>query len=227
MLFEQRASRNTTKERKTTYRSTELVNLDDESNRAGEDPSQSRLDNCPFLLSDGLTNLAPEDLAFLSSKGSMSIPDRAYTKEFITQYFIRIHPILPVLDETRFWRAFEGDCTEKVSLFVFQALLFASCPVSTPKKSEACQLLIATDDNNSLFRWRRCNDAGLQIREMHGRSCTTVLGYIHLRVLLCKRRFLNAYLAPLRLNGRDETIRKSAGRNTPHSPHIGRGTAGG
>lgn len=98
-----------------------------------EDASSSCLDDNPFLLSDGLKHLAPEDFAFLGSKGSLSVPDRAYTREFITQYFIRIHPILPVLDEVKFWRAFEGGSSEKISLFVFQSLLFASCPVSSHK----------------------------------------------------------------------------------------------
>ncbi len=98
-----------------------------------EDASSSCLDDNPFLLSDGLKHLAPEDFAFLGSKGSLSVPDRAYTREFITQYFIRIHPILPVLDEVKFWRAFEGGSSEKISLFVFQSLLFASCPVSGRK----------------------------------------------------------------------------------------------
>lgn len=131
MLFEMGPSQNTTKEPKRTFRSTEFVDLDDGPERMEEDASSYYLDAYPFLLSDGLKHLAPEDLAFLGSKGSLSVPDRAYTREFITQYFIRIHPILPVLDEVKFWRAFEGDSTEKISLFAFQALLFASCPVST------------------------------------------------------------------------------------------------
>lgn len=38
---------------------------------------------------------------------------------------------------------------------------------------------------------------------------------------------LNAYLASVRLDGRDEAIYESAGRNTPHTPHIGRSPAGG
>lgn len=136
MLFEKTPSQNTTKEPERTFRSTEFVDLDDEPERMKEDASSSCLDACPFLLSDGLKRLTPEDLAFLGSKGSLSVPGRAYTREFITQYFIRNHPILPVLDEVKFWRAFEGDGTEKISLFVFQALLFASCPVSTPEHPE-------------------------------------------------------------------------------------------
>lgn len=100
------------------------------SDGAEKDANSFHLGDYPFFLSDRLSSLEPEDLTFLSSKGSLSIPSRAYTKEFVTQYFVRIHPILPVLDEIQFWNAFEGNSTEKVSLFVFQALLFASCPVS-------------------------------------------------------------------------------------------------
>jgi hypothetical protein len=127
-------SQNTTKKTESAYDSTEITGLYDDSNATKKDTKSSHLEDYPFLWSDGLTSLAPEDLPFLGSKGSLSIPDRADAKEFVIQYFLRIHPILPVLDEIQFWRAFEGDGTEKVSLFVFQALLFASCPASTPGK---------------------------------------------------------------------------------------------
>lgn len=138
---------------------------------AERDANIFHLGDYTFLLSDRLLSLAPEDLTFLSSKGSLSIPDRTYTKEFVTQYFLRIHPILPVLDEIQVWDAFEGNSTEKVSLFVFQALLFASCPVSNqiPRNSLIC----AANDEGSLFQWRRCSDADLQTSETRGRSYTT------------------------------------------------------
>lgn len=133
MLFEKRPSQNMIKGSKGTFQSAQSVGPEDESERMDEDASWSCLDANPFLMLDGLKHLGPEDFAFLGSKGSLSVPDREYTREFITQYFIRIHPILPILHEVKFWRAFEEDNREKISLFVFQALLFASCPVSGHK----------------------------------------------------------------------------------------------
>lgn len=42
-----------------------------------------------------------------------------------------MHPIVPVVDEAQFWRVYKGGAgTVKVSLFLLQAILFASCVVS-------------------------------------------------------------------------------------------------
>ncbi|KAJ5355539.1 Transcription factor [Penicillium cataractarum] len=118
---------------------------------AGKDANSFHLGDYPFLMSDRLSSLEPEDLTFLSSKGSLSIPSRAYTKEFVTQYFLRIHPILPVLDEIQFWHAFEGNSTEKVSLFVFQALLFASCPFVSLEILQRCGFTDKRDARKKLY----------------------------------------------------------------------------
>ena len=84
-----------------------------------------------FIDSEFLSSLPPEDVAFLSSKGSQALPDQQSTDEFVCQYFKRIHPKVPVVDEAEFWRIYQdGSGPDKISLFVFQAILFASCTVS-------------------------------------------------------------------------------------------------
>lgn len=84
-----------------------------------------------FIDSDFLSSLPPEDVAFLSSKGSQTLPDKQLIDEFVCQYFKRIHPNVPVVDEAEFWRIYQdGSGPDKISLFVFQAILFASCTVS-------------------------------------------------------------------------------------------------
>lgn len=78
------------------------------------------------------SSVPPEDIAFLSSKGCRIFPDEDATDEFVRQYFKRIHPSVPVVDEAEFWRIYQDGSGpgKKLSLFVFQAILFASCPVS-------------------------------------------------------------------------------------------------
>lgn len=76
-----------------------------------------------------MSRLPPEDETFLAAKGAMSLPDQEATDEFVHQYFKRIHPTVPVIDEAEFWRMYDGLEFGKVSIFVFQAILFASCPV--------------------------------------------------------------------------------------------------
>lgn len=87
------------------------------------------VDKHGFLCTQNLKCLPPGDINYLFIKGSLNIPDHHTTKEFVEKYFKRIHPMLPILDEALFWRAFGGDPTEKISLFVFQALIFAISPV--------------------------------------------------------------------------------------------------
>lgn len=86
----------------------------------------------PFIDSQVLSRLPPEDVAFLSAKGATSLPDRRALHEFVHQYFKRIHPSVPMIDEAEFWRIYDGvGSVGSFSLFVFQAILFASCPVSS------------------------------------------------------------------------------------------------
>ncbi|KAE8340577.1 hypothetical protein BDV24DRAFT_151928 [Aspergillus arachidicola] len=83
---------------------------------------------CPFLTLNGLAILPQEDVTYLASKGSLSVPDWTTINEFARQYFLQIHPCLPVLDEAGFWRISADSASHTISLFVLQALLFSSCP---------------------------------------------------------------------------------------------------
>lgn len=90
---------------------------------------QKRLE-CPFIDSLFLSSLPPEDVEYLTAKGSRTLPDESAIEEFFRQYFKHVHPIVPVVDEANFWRIYQGGSGAKLSLFVAQAILFASCTVS-------------------------------------------------------------------------------------------------
>ncbi|KAJ4178797.1 hypothetical protein NW755_012912 [Fusarium falciforme] len=52
---------------------------------------------------------------------------------FIRQYFLYVHPILPLVKEQRFWDMYQRQnwhsrTQDTISLFVLQAMLFMSCP---------------------------------------------------------------------------------------------------
>lgn len=78
-------------------------------------------------------SLPSEDVALLASKRCLSLPTSNAIDEFVQEYFKHIHPSVPVLDEAEFWRIYRNDQSTgpKISLFVLQSLLLASCPVST------------------------------------------------------------------------------------------------
>lgn len=86
-------------------------------------------DDYPFLENE-TSFLSSQDVAFLTLKGSLALPNKALALRFVELYFQYIHPFVPVIDEHKFWRIWDRQCDEKLSLFLFQAMLFASCPVS-------------------------------------------------------------------------------------------------
>ncbi|EXA34695.1 hypothetical protein FOVG_14112 [Fusarium oxysporum f. sp. pisi HDV247] len=93
----------------------------------------------PFLIFD-MSGLEPDDIRYLESRSCLSVPTPDALDDFIREYFLHVHPGLPLLDEAQFWAVYSGDkepCGEPtISLFLFQAMLFASCsfvPFSTLK----------------------------------------------------------------------------------------------
>lgn len=78
-----------------------------------------------------LRSLAADDAAFLESEGCFSLPGPAALEEFIRQFFKRVHPLVPVIDEAGFWDIYRNKTLSscKVSLFVLQSMLFASSTV--------------------------------------------------------------------------------------------------
>lgn len=89
-----------------------------------------------FLESESLSHIPPEDFKFLENKGCFHVPARPVLDVFIKEYFLHVHPVLPLLNEGQFWDMYLGDTrlgtssSTKISLFLFRAILFVSCSVS-------------------------------------------------------------------------------------------------
>lgn len=85
-----------------------------------------------FLDGSRLSSLPTEDVEYLISKRCLHVPKKDALDEFVTKYFAMVHPFVPLIDEAEFWSIYNGTagiCT--LSLFLFQAILFSSCAVST------------------------------------------------------------------------------------------------
>ncbi|TGJ87614.1 hypothetical protein E0Z10_g1144 [Xylaria hypoxylon] len=84
-----------------------------------------------FLTISNLHNVIPHDVNFLESQGCLRIPTRAILDEFMQQYFLHVHPLLPFINEGHFWNLYchQGSIRpdEKMSLLVFQAMMFSCC----------------------------------------------------------------------------------------------------
>ena len=71
--------------------------------------------------------MSPEDAEFLQHKGALSLPAADVRNEILKSYIEYVDPFMPVLDLREFLRIVEsGDGkSEKISLQVFQAVMFA------------------------------------------------------------------------------------------------------
>ncbi|KAI0431529.1 hypothetical protein F5Y09DRAFT_304348 [Xylaria sp. FL1042] len=85
----------------------------------------------PFISISNLHNVMPQDVNYLDSQGCLRIPTRAILDEFMQQYFLHVHPLLPFINEGDFWDLYchegSGGSGEKMSLLVFQAMMFSCC----------------------------------------------------------------------------------------------------
>ncbi|KIX02483.1 uncharacterized protein Z518_08424 [Rhinocladiella mackenziei CBS 650.93] len=84
-----------------------------------------------FLEMKELTRLPPEDVRYLEMKGCLHVPSGSYLDEFVRQYFLHVHPCLPILHEGDFWHMYahkrdDSPRPPTMSLLLFQAMLFAA-----------------------------------------------------------------------------------------------------
>ncbi|KAI1502947.1 fungal-specific transcription factor domain-containing protein [Biscogniauxia marginata] len=85
----------------------------------------------PFIAISNIHNIMPQDVNYLESQGCLRVPTKAILDEFVQQYFLHVHPWMPLINEGDFWDMYcdqhgKGS-NEKISLLVFQAILFSSC----------------------------------------------------------------------------------------------------
>lgn len=88
----------------------------------------------PFLTLDNLFSCPPHDVDFMEAEGCFHLPTRRIMDQIVRQYFLHVHPLLPILNEGDFWEMYYNKRTNEpstMSLLVFQAMMFVSCNVSS------------------------------------------------------------------------------------------------
>lgn len=83
---------------------------------------------------DNMWRLDPHVASFLEQRGCFHVPVQSILYEFFRQYFLRVHPIIPLLNEVEYQNLYcnQGSVPpreRRVPLFLVQALLFLACPV--------------------------------------------------------------------------------------------------
>jgi hypothetical protein len=92
--------------------------------------SESSTRAAEFVEAMDFSKLSSQDINFIKMKGALTLPSSPVLDDLIRRYFLWVHPCLPLLDEGEFLQAYRRYRSEKISLFLLQAMLFASCAVS-------------------------------------------------------------------------------------------------
>lgn len=87
-----------------------------------------------FVSSEFMLRLGQEDIRYLEDQMCLRVPRHNLMDEMIMQYFRHVQPLLPIFHESTFWKTYHctktsptRGYTRHISLFVLQAMLFASC----------------------------------------------------------------------------------------------------
>lgn len=65
-------------------------------------------DHC-FLTIDNYSNMNPHDIDYAESQGCFVMPEPRVLGVFVQQYFMKVHPFFPLLDEKWFWEIYTKD----------------------------------------------------------------------------------------------------------------------
>ncbi|KAF3764618.1 hypothetical protein M406DRAFT_259208, partial [Cryphonectria parasitica EP155] len=120
----------------TRARIQQLEWVGEQSMRFGSDVTYSYY---PFLEVNNLPSILPQDVSYLEMQGCLRVPAKPILDDFVKQYYLHVHPIMPLVDEGIFWEMYGSQPgaispKERLSLLVLQAMLFAACSY-VPRKS--------------------------------------------------------------------------------------------
>ncbi|KAL2214556.1 hypothetical protein CC79DRAFT_151218 [Sarocladium strictum] len=129
------------------------VSYDEESSAARRPAARPMVlySHFPFLAMNNIHMIAAEELNFLELQGCLHFPIERFMNDFVQQYFLYVHPFMPLIDEGEFWEMYHGNGTQAterstISLLVFQTMLFSSCtfvPMTTIRRLGYPDLLSA------------------------------------------------------------------------------------
>lgn len=86
---------------------------------------------CHFLEVPDLRALKAANISSLEFQDALRLPVQELMYEFAKHYFLYVHPCLPVVDESIFWKRYHSSSSVKdgYSILLVKAMLFAAAPV--------------------------------------------------------------------------------------------------
>ena len=110
-----------------------------------------------FLDLKSLSKVQQDDVRYLEFTGSLHIPARSVLDEIVREYFLHVHPVLPVVDERTFWTMYDDSMMDldrpgKLSLFVFQSMLFAAAATVSLAALRCCGFISVRQARDTFYR---------------------------------------------------------------------------
>ncbi|KAH7010070.1 fungal-specific transcription factor domain-containing protein [Ilyonectria destructans] len=130
--------------------------------------------------------LSSEDLDYLYKQGCFVVPQRSILNEFIQQYFLHIHPMLPMLNEADFWALYhpqhlDNASADRMPLIVIQGILFTSCSFVSSETIETLGFKSVHDAKSSFYkRAKLIYDFGLETSSISIAQAALLLSHSHL-----------------------------------------------
>ncbi|KAK7718374.1 hypothetical protein SLS64_002326 [Diaporthe eres] len=86
----------------------------------------------PFIEVNNLSAIPPQDVNYLDLQGCLRVPTKTILDEFVKQFFLHVHPIMPLLNEGDFWEMYASQSqgthvSTRISLLMIHAMLFSVC----------------------------------------------------------------------------------------------------
>ncbi|KAJ0122430.1 cutinase transcription factor 1 beta [Diaporthe amygdali] len=86
----------------------------------------------PFIEVNNLSSIPPQDVNYLDLQGCLRVPTKTILDEFVKQFFLHVHPIMPLLNEGDFWEMYASQSqgthvSKRISLLMLQAMMFSVC----------------------------------------------------------------------------------------------------
>jgi hypothetical protein len=88
----------------------------------------------PWIAAYNISSCLPNDVIQMHSEGCFDLPTHTILDQFMEQYFLHVHPLLPLLNEADFWNLYSSQRRadwEPLSLLVIQSMIFASSTVGS------------------------------------------------------------------------------------------------
>ncbi|CAG9977511.1 unnamed protein product [Clonostachys byssicola] len=110
-----------------------------------------------YLQVADLQHLSPSQIHNLELEGCFQVPSQSVLNEFIRQYFIYVHPCLPLVNERTFWSTYsrtdnDQRKTNNFSLALFQSMLFAATRFVPINIINACGFEDLRSARNAFYR---------------------------------------------------------------------------